>query len=147
MKLERLAFLLAAGIALFGALIHWVAPVMGPDWYAFLTSPAWVVESARNGSWEAPVGGLIIGALMFLCAVYAFSATGLIRQLPLLRTGLCLISAICSIRGLLLIPYLVKVPERLTAFDILASLVWLLAGLSFLTGTMRRWKALGATAS
>lgn len=147
MKLERFAFLLAAGIALFGALIHSAAPLVGPDWYAFLRSPAWVVESARNGTWPAPVGGLIIGALMFMCAVYAFSGAGLIRKLPLLRTGLCLISAICTIRGLLLIPYLVKVPERLTAFDIVASLVWLLAGVSFLIGTIRRWKALSETAS
>lgn len=142
MKLERLVFLCGAGIAIFGALIHWIAPLLGPDWYAFLTAPNWVVESARRGTWDAPVGGAIIGGLMFLCALYAFSATGLMRRLPLMRTALCVISTICLVRGLLLIPLLIKVPERLTAFDITASVVWFIAGLCFLLGTCLRWGAL-----
>ena len=33
----RYAFAIAAAIAMFGAIIHWVAPLMGPDWYAGLT--------------------------------------------------------------------------------------------------------------
>lgn len=144
MKLERLAFLCGAGIAIFGALIHWVAPLLGPDWYAFLTAPKWVVESARQGTLDAPVGGVVIGGLMFVCALYAFSATGLMRRLPLTKTALCVISTICLVRGLLLIPLLINVPERLTAFDIAASVVWFVAGLCFLVGTIVRWRALKA---
>lgn len=142
MKPERLVFLCAAGIAIFGAVIHWIAPLLGPDWYAFLTAPHWVVESARQGTWDAPVGGTIIGGLMMLCGLYAFSATGLMRRLPLLKTALCVITAICLVRGLLLIPLLIKMPQRLTAFDITASVVWLIAGVCFLVGTIARWRAL-----
>lgn len=144
MKLERLVFLCAAGIAIFGALIHWVAPLLGPDWYAFLTAPKWVVESARQGTWDAPLSGMMIGGLMFVCGLYAFSATGLMRRLPLTKTALCVISTICLVRGLLLIPLLIKMPERLTAFDITASVVWFVAGLCFLVGTIVRWWALKA---
>lgn len=142
MNLSRFAFLLAAGISLFGALIHWVAPAMDPDWYAFLTSPAWVVESARNHTWSAPIGGMAIGGLMFMCALYAFAGMGRIKKLPLMRTALCIITSVCLVRGLLLIPFLVRVPERLTAFDIVASLVWLIAGIAFLSGTIGSWSQL-----
>ena len=142
MKLERFVFLCAAGIAIFGALIHWIAPLIGAEWYSFLTAPAWVVESARNGTWDAPIGGAVIGGLMMLCGLYAFSATGLIRRLPFSRTALCVITTICLVRGLLLIPFLIKVPQRLSAFDITASVVWFVAGLCFLVGTILCWKKL-----
>ncbi|WP_293931555.1 hypothetical protein [Iodobacter sp.] len=136
------SFLIGAGIALFGALIHWVAPLIGPDWYAFLTAPRWVVDSARNGTLEAPLSAVLIGFLMFTCAVYAFSGAGVMKRLPLLRTGLIVISSICLLRGLLLVPLLIRVPELLSAFDIVGSVVWFVAGLGFFVGTIKNWASL-----
>ncbi|MBB5204047.1 hypothetical protein HNQ51_001340 [Inhella inkyongensis] len=144
MSSVRLAALIGAGIAFFGTLIHWVAPLLGPDWYAFLTSPAWVVASARAQTWEAPAGALGVGALMGMCGLFALSAAGLMQRLPLLRAGLAVSALVCTLRGLLLIPFLIRVPERLTAFDITASLVWLLAGLCFVWVALRRWRDLSA---
>lgn len=141
-QLGRFSFLVGAGIGLFGALIHWVAPFLGPDWYAFLTSPQWVVASARNGGWEAPLGAAVVGGLMFACFLYALAGVGLMRGMPLLRTALCTISAVCLVRGLLLVPFLLKVPEKLSAFDIVGSLVWFTAGLGFLFGTVSGWATL-----
>ena len=141
-NISRNAFIVGASIGLFGALTHWAAPLIGPDWYAFLHSPASVVTSARTGSWLAPSGAVVIGALMFLCAVYAFSGAGIIRRIPLLRTALVVITAICVLRGLALVPVLVLLPGRASGFDIIASLVWLLAGLSFLLGTVGSWRRL-----
>ena len=143
----RYAFVFGAGIWLFGALIHWVAPLLGADWYAFLHSPEWVVGSARNGTWEAPLGAVVIGGLMFACALYALAGAGMIRRIPLLKTALVVISTIGIVRGLLPVPLLLSAPDRLSAFDIVGSLIWLLAGLSFLLGTASRWHLLATTKS
>lgn len=142
LKFEKICFLIAAGIAFFGALIHWIAPLLGVDWYRFLTSPRWVVQSARDQTWQAPVGAAVIGGLMFMCGLYACSGAGLIKRIPLLRTALCFIAALCIVRGSLIFPLMYKIPERLTAFDITASFVWLIAGLCFALGTVLSWRLL-----
>lgn len=36
-----------------------------PDWIAFFQAPAAIVESARNGTWLAPVSGMVITGLMW----------------------------------------------------------------------------------
>lgn len=147
MTLEKICFLIAAGISVFGALIHWIAPLMGVDWYMFLTSPQWVVQSARAQTWPAPAGAAGIGGLMFLCGAYACSGAGLIARIPFLRSALCTISLLCTVRGALIFPLLIRVPERLSTFDIAASLVWLIAGICFTVGTSIRWKALRRASS
>ena len=140
----RYAFLFGAGIWLFGALIHWVAPLLGADWYAFLHSPKWVVDSARNHTWQAPLGAVVIGSLMLTCALYALAGAGMILCIPLRKTALVIISTIAIGRGLLPVPWLISTPERLSSFDIIGSLIWLLAGLSLLLGTISRWAFLGS---
>jgi hypothetical protein len=144
--ISKFPFLLAAGIALFGAIIHWVAPFVGVDWYGFLTAPQDVVDSARNGTMLAPVGAAIIGLLMFACAMYAFSGAGLSRRLPLTKTALAVISAICLLRGLLLIPFLIRFPLAVSTFDIVASAVWFVAGAAFAVGTVGNWRRLKSRA-
>jgi hypothetical protein len=137
----RFAFLLAAGISLFGALIHLVAPWLGPEWYAFLQAPASVVASARAGGLLAPAGAVAIGLLMLLCSVYALAGAGRLRWLPLAPMVQGTVAAVCLLRGLLVLPYLYKFPERLWTFDVVASFVWLAAGLGFLVGILATAKA------
>lgn len=133
----RLAFLLAAGICLFGALIHVAAPWLGPEWYAFLQAPPKIVASARAGGLLAPAGALVIGALMLVCALYALAGAGLLRWLPFAQMVQGTVAAVCLLRGLLVLPYLYKFPDRLLTFDVVASVVWLAAGLGFLVGILR----------
>jgi len=137
----RFAFLLAAGISLFGAVIHFAAPWLGPEWYAFLQAPPKVLASARAGTWFAPAGAIVIGALMLLCSLYALAGAGRLRWLPFAQMAQGTIAAICLLRGLLVLPYLYKFPERVWTFDVVASLVWLAAGLGFLAGILQSSKA------
>lgn len=132
----RYAFLMAAAISLFGALIHWIAPWLGPDWYAFLQAPPGVLASARAGTWVAPAGAVLIGGLMFLCALYALAGAGRLRWLPFAAMAQGTIAAVCLLRGLLVLPYLYRFPERLWTFDVVASMIWLTAGLGFLVGIL-----------
>ncbi|MBB2483722.1 hypothetical protein H5407_00625 [Mitsuaria sp. WAJ17] len=66
---------------------------------------------------------------MGLCGLYAASALGWLRRLPLLRTGLAAMAAVCLLRALLLIPLAWWHPALLSTFEVTAALVWGLAGL------------------
>jgi hypothetical protein len=125
---------LAAALATVGVLIHLAALVAGPAWFAFFGAPPAVVESARAGTWLAPVGALVIAGLMALCAAYAVSALGLIRRLPLLRHGLAAMGFVCLIRALAWLPLALKQPELFNTFEVVAALVWGLAGVGFMVG-------------
>ena len=137
----RFAFLLAAAISLFGAVIHFAAPWLAPEWYAFLQAPPKVVASAQAGTWFAPAGAAAIGVLMFICCLYALAGAGRLRWLPFVQMAQGAIAAICLLRGLLVVPYLYKFPDRAWTFDVIASLIWLAAGLGFLTGILQSSRA------
>lgn len=139
---ERWATL--AGISAFlGGLLHVIALIGGADWIYFFHAPPSVVESARLGTWLAPVSTLLITALMWLCSLYAFSAAGFVRRLPLLRTGLFVVAFICVVRGLIFFP-LIMIDRvwlsRLDTFEIVASVIWLAIGIFFALGLRAAWK-------
>lgn len=125
---------LAAAISLAGVAIHIAAIMGGPSWYAFFGAPPAIVASAQAGTWLAPVSTAGIAALMGICAVYACSALGLVKRLPLLRTMLAGIAAICLLRALILIPLAFTHRELLNLFEVIAALTWGTAGIGFLAG-------------
>lgn len=133
----RFAFLLAAGISMFGAVIHFAAPLLGPEWYAFLQAPPKVVASSQAGGLLAPAGALLIGLVMLACAAYALAGAGILRWLPFAQMVQGTVAAVCLLRGLLVLPYLYKFPDRFWTFDVVASLIWVAAGLSFMLGIMK----------
>lgn len=144
-RVAHLSLLVAAAIALFGAVIHWIAPLLGPDWYAFLHAPAAAVASARNGTAYGPIGGFVIGALMFACALFGLSARGDLRYLPFTRAALVVISFLCLIRGLIIIPYIITLPS-VESFELVASVIWFVAGAGFLLGLIGTWPVLSEKA-
>lgn len=128
---------LAALIAVAGVVIHVGAVFGGASWYAFFGAPPFVVASAEAGTWLAPVGALVIAGLMAVCALYAGAALGWVRRLPLQRSALASIAAICLSRALLLPLLGVSHPELWNRFEILSALVWGLAGIGFASGFCR----------
>jgi hypothetical protein len=145
-SIGAIALNIGAAIFLFGAMIHLVAPLIGPDWYAFLNAPASVVASARQATLFAPLGGLLIGGMMILCAIYGFAARHKVR-LPLMRLAMVAISAICLTRGLFVIPVIMLNPALATPFNIVSSIEWFLAGASYLIGTMVFWRTMSGRGS
>jgi hypothetical protein len=125
---------LAAAIAVFGVTIHLAAIVGGPPWYEFFHAPPGVVASARAGTWQAPAGAAGIAVLMWVCALYACSAVGLIGRLPLLRPMLAGIASICLLRALALVPLSFIHPQLLDVFEVVAAIVWGTAGIGFAVG-------------
>ena len=120
---------LAVAIAAAGVLIHVGAILGGPAWFIFFGAPPVIVRSAEAGTWLAPVGSLLIAAAMGLCGLYAASALGWVRRLPLLRAGLAAMAAVCLLRAVVLVPLAWWHPVLLNTFEVTAALVWGLAGL------------------
>ncbi len=98
---------------------------------------------ARVGNLRAPVSCLVIAAILAVLAAYAFSAAGLIRRLPLLRTGLVLIAIVLILRGVLFFPLILWFPGSLSRicecrsvdlFIVLSSLLCLSMGIGYVLG-------------
>ena len=106
-----------------------------------------MARAAENGSF-APAGiTLFIAIILAIWAAYAFSGAGLLRRLPLLRTGLIAISAIYLLRGVALFPTLLLKPELVDAFTLWSSLIVLAFGLTYAVGTVSSWRSLSGRKS
>ena len=129
------------------AALHLLIVVAGGPAYRYFGAGERMARLAEQGS--ARPGLITFGlALMFaVWAAYGCSGAGLLRRLPLLRTGLITIGIIYTLRGLLLGPQMVwflsghrsAVPPRQLAFSAAA----LVIGLAYLIGTQRAWARLG----
>jgi hypothetical protein len=137
-------WLLCAGVAAAaGAIVHVAILFGGPDWYAFFGAPRALVEMARAGHPRAAISCVVIATILSVFAAYAFSGAGLIRRLPLLRTGLALIGGALVLRGLLFVPLLIWLPGSLSrlcdcrsvdTFIVVTSLLCLLMGIGYALG-------------
>ena len=133
-------FLIIGGlIAGFAALWHLLMIIGGPNWYAFSRAPLYIVESAKEGTFIAPVGAVAIAVLMFICTAYAFSGAGVFGKIPLLKLALPTISLICLVRGLYISPIFFQL-KALGAWHLIASAIWFFVGICFLFGTFNQFR-------
>lgn len=131
MKIAKALVLSAIFISLSGVVIHVGALFAGLSWFTFFHAPRSVVESYESGTLLAPVSCLVIAGLMGACAYYAASALGLARRPALQRLGLAMIATVCVVRALLLPALALPHPELRNTFEVVAALVWGLAGAGF----------------
>ena len=127
------------------AILHLGVIAGGPEWYRFFGAGEEMARAAERGSMMPVVVTLAIAAILMIWSVYAFSAAGIIRRLPLLRTALILISAVYLLRALALLPILVLRPELVDTFAVVSSLIVLACGLAYAIGTWSQWSALRPT--
>ncbi|KPV93687.1 hypothetical protein AN214_04270 [Pseudoalteromonas sp. P1-9] len=73
----------------------------GPSWYLFARAPEFIIASSRQETLLAAIGTTIVTLLMTACAIFAFSAVGIIRRVPFLKSALVVIATISILRGLL----------------------------------------------
>jgi len=132
-----IALVLAATIAILTALAHLSCIVLGPACYKAQMAPPEIVQSAVDGTLLAPVGTSVIAMIFVLCGLYALSAAGLIRRLPLLKLGVYSIAGLCVVRGIATLPLSFMFPEMVSTFSIVAGAVWFITGLLFFFGARR----------
>ena len=128
---------IASAVAIWHLLCIWG----GPSWFAFARAPKQIIDSAQQGTLLAPVGTVIVAGLMFACTVFAFSAVGLIRKVPLVKPALITIALLCTVRGLAGISTFVTA-AGVDIWQIVASTVWLYVGVCFIAGSIEHSTAL-----
>ena len=137
------AWLIAGGwLSVIAALAHIGCIIGGPDWYRFFGAGEDMARAAARGDLYPTLITLGIAAMLLIWAGYAFSGAGWLPRLPLLRTGLVVISAIFLLRGLVFVPINLWRPHYSQGFAITSSLIVLVYAAAYGIGTMRAWKSL-----
>ncbi|MEW6989256.1 hypothetical protein AADZ91_01090 [Colwelliaceae bacterium 6441] len=121
-------------IASIAAVWHLLCVVGGPSWYEFARAPKVIIQSAKQGTWLAPISTMLVAGLMFACSVFALSTVGMIRQLPLRRTAMAVITVLCLLRGGAIVPLWLSHLYLIDDFMVISSAVWFLVGLCYFLG-------------
>lgn len=137
------SFLLAGGIlSLIAALLHLGCILFGAEWFRFFGAPETLIQNYEAGAMGLVWMTIGIAIVLGIWAAYAFSGAGLLRRLPLLRTGLIVITAIYLLRAAALAPALMMAPYPRHEFDIWSSAIVLVYGLAYAVGTWLAWPTL-----
>ncbi len=107
--------------------------------FVFVRAPQQVIESAQQGTMLSPISTVFVASLMFACTVFSFSAAGLIRKVPLLKSALITIALLCMLCGLIVISTLAT-STGLDIWQIVASTVLFYVGICFLAGNIEQYK-------
>lgn len=130
--------LIGGWLSVAAALLHLGCIAGGADWYRFFGAGEGMARMAERGYWYPAILTTGIATVLAIWAAYGFAGARVIRSLPLLRTGLIVISAIYLVRGLLIIPILIE-PAMRSAFNIWSSLIVLGYGVVYAVGTWATW--------
>ena len=133
------ALIIGGWLSVAASMLHIGCIIGGPEWYRFFGAGEAMATMAEQGSMTPTLLTLGIAAVLAIWAAYAFSGAGLLPRLPLLRTGLVVISAIYLLRGLAVIPALVINGADVMPFILWSSLIVLVYGIAYAVGTWTAW--------
>ncbi len=131
-----------AGIAHIGIIFG------GANWYRFFGAGEKMAQMAEKGLIYPTIITSIIATMLIVWGLYAFSAAGIIRQLPFLKTITVLIGTVYLLRGSLLLPALFLTDglrgwnNMDNGFWIWSSLISLTIGGLYVAGLARAWSDL-----
>jgi len=132
--------IVGGGLSVAAAVAHLACIAGGGDWYRFFGAGEAVARAAESGSPVPALMTLAIAGVLGIWAAYAFSGAGRIRRLPLLRTGLVVISAVYLLRGsALFMPATLGRQDLSSVFILWSSAIVLVYGLAYAIGTWRAW--------
>ena len=126
-------------LSVLAALLHIACIFGGPDWYRFFGAGEAMARAVARGELWPTLITLAIGAVLLVWAAYAFSGAGSLPRLPLLRTGLIVITAIYLLRAFLFVPLHFWRPQHSDSFAIWSSLIVLAYGAVYAVGIFKAW--------
>ncbi len=121
------------------AFFHLVCIVLGAPWYRLMGAGEGMARLAEQGSNKPTIITLGIATILLIWSLYALSGAGVIAKLPLLRTGLSVITAIYLIRGMLGFFMINNPLGRSPEFWIWSSAICLSFGIIHLIGLIKVW--------
>ena len=131
----------AAALSALAALLHVAVIAGGPAWYRFFGAGERMARLAEAGSVRPTLITLGIATILGVWALYAASAAGAIRPLPLTAAALVAITTIYVLRGLAIVPATVM-PALRTPFNLWSSAICLAIGVMHAIGLWQVWKRL-----
>ncbi|GAA0855228.1 hypothetical protein [Aliiglaciecola litoralis] len=143
--MEKNNHLIIAGyLSFLASLLHISCIFGGPDWYRFFGAGERMAQLAAAGDAYPTIATLVIAAILAVWGLYALSGAGVILKLPLLKTGLVLITAIYLVRGVagLIVPFVTSDPivhQNSITFWIVSSLICSIFGIYYMLGTRKLW--------
>lgn len=138
----RSYWLFAAGaLSAIAAALHIGCVLGGPSWYRLLGAGEAMARLAERGSPTPALYAVVIGGVLCGWSAYAFSGSGALPRLPLLRPVLVAICSVYLIRaaGLPVLLRYAVVPGRSASFIVWSSLIVLLFGVVHAIGTYESW--------
>ncbi len=135
--------LITAGLlSLLAAMLHIGCIYFGAPWYRYLGAGEQMAVMAEQGSIQPTIITAGITSVLVIWALYAFSAAGVLIQLPFTRIVLVLVSAIYLLRGIagffLIYNPLGRVPE----FWFWSSSICLIIAVIHIIGLKQAWPTL-----
>ncbi|TMO56411.1 hypothetical protein [Pseudoalteromonas phenolica] len=123
-----------AVLALFTALSHMSCIMLGPECYRAQMAPEALIELSKSAPWRAAFETTLVSLLFVATAIFCLSGAGVIRKMPMLKPAIITISVICTLREIATLPLSMLFPEQVTAFSIIAGILWFFAGVSCFSG-------------
>jgi hypothetical protein len=138
----NIALVIGAGLSAIASLLHVGIIIGGAPWYRFFGAGERMAVAAAAGRAYPAMVTASIAAVLALWAAYALSGAGVIAALPLLKPGLCAITAIYLLRGLAAVPVLAFRQPKSLPFVVWSSVICIAFGTAHLVGLSQVWKAL-----
>lgn len=142
MSTYNTALVIAACLSAVAALLHVGIIIGGASWYRFFGAGERMASAAAAGRWYPAIVTAGIAIVLALWAAYALAGAGVIQALPLLKLGLCAITAVYLLRGLAVVPVLVVARSKATPFFAWSSGICLIYGVVHLVGLAQVWPKL-----
>ncbi|GIU23293.1 hypothetical protein TUM4644_16600 [Shewanella colwelliana] len=139
---ENKALVLAAYCSGLAAMAHLGCIIFGGDWYRFFGTGEQMATLAEQGHWYPSAVTSVIVVVLSIWTLYGLSAAKVIRQLPLIRLALIVISSIYLIRGVGFIWLMPMFPGNSLTFWLVSSGICLTIGLLYAVGTLQMWPRL-----
>lgn len=133
-------FLLFAGVCTaIAAVAHIGCIIFGAPWYRFFGAGEEMATMAEQGLIYPHIVTAVIATILLLWPCYAFSGAKRIRQIPMLKIALCVISAIFLIRGIGFVFIMPTIPDNSMTFWLVSSSICLVIGGAYALGTKKAW--------
>lgn len=130
----------AAVMSLLASLLHVASIFGGGDWYRFFGAGEQMARLDEAGSWKPAIITAVIAIILAAWAIFALSGAGIVRRVPLLRTGLVAIAAVLLARTALLAFPATWGPDASFAFMAVTSAITGIMGLVFAVGIAKSWQ-------
>ncbi len=130
----------AAVMSLLTALLHVASIIGGGDWYRFFGAGEQMARLDEAGSWKPAIITGVIAIILAGWCLYALSGAGMVRRVPLLRTGLIAITVVLLARTACLAFPATWGPDASFAFMAVTSAITGIMGLAFAVGIAKSWR-------